>query len=55
MRIEGNFDQLAGKIQERYGIECSEAERQIEAWMASTCVTQPIKCEEAACGRPLHL
>lgn len=31
-RIEGNFDQLAGKIQERYGVERAEAERQINEW-----------------------
>ena len=31
-RVEGNIDQLAGRIQERYGIERAEAERQIDAW-----------------------
>lgn len=31
-RIEGNFDKLAGKIQERYGVEREEAERQINEW-----------------------
>jgi uncharacterized protein YjbJ (UPF0337 family) len=28
----GKRDQLAGKIQERYGIAKDEAERQIDAW-----------------------
>ncbi|TIX48694.1 MAG: CsbD family protein, partial [Mesorhizobium sp.] len=31
-RIEGNRDQLAGRIQERYGIAKEEAERQIDDW-----------------------
>ncbi len=31
-RIEGGSDQLAGKIQERYGVEKEEARRQIEDW-----------------------
>jgi uncharacterized protein YjbJ (UPF0337 family) len=31
-RIDGNRDQLAGRIQERYGIAKEEAERQIDAW-----------------------
>jgi uncharacterized protein YjbJ (UPF0337 family) len=30
--IEGRRDQLAGKIQERYGCAKEEAERQIDAW-----------------------
>lgn len=30
--IEGNVDELAGRIQERYGIERDEAERQIRDW-----------------------
>jgi uncharacterized protein YjbJ (UPF0337 family) len=30
--IEGNRDQLIGKIQERYGIAREEAEKQVEAW-----------------------
>lgn len=29
---KGNRDQLAGRIQERYGIAKDEAERQIDAW-----------------------
>lgn len=31
--VEGNRQKLAGKIQERYGIEKAEAERQIDEWM----------------------
>lgn len=30
--IAGRRDQLAGKIQERYGIEKEEAERQLKDW-----------------------
>ena len=30
--IEGSRTELAGKIQERYGIAKDEAERQIEQW-----------------------
>jgi uncharacterized protein YjbJ (UPF0337 family) len=32
--IAGRRDQLAGKIQERYGIAKEEAERQLEEWAA---------------------
>jgi uncharacterized protein YjbJ (UPF0337 family) len=30
--IEGNRDQLVGKIQERYGIAREEAEKQVKEW-----------------------
>ena len=30
--VAGHRDQLAGKIQERYGVAKDEAERQIAAW-----------------------
>lgn len=30
--IEGNRDRFVGRIQERYGIERSEAERQVDDW-----------------------
>jgi uncharacterized protein YjbJ (UPF0337 family) len=30
--IEGNRDQLIGKIQERYGIAREEAEKQVNEW-----------------------
>jgi uncharacterized protein YjbJ (UPF0337 family) len=30
--IEGNRDQLVGKIQERYGIAREEAQKQVEEW-----------------------
>jgi len=32
--VAGRRDQLAGKIQERYGIAKDEAEKQITAWQA---------------------
>jgi uncharacterized protein YjbJ (UPF0337 family) len=31
-RAEGNREQLAGRIQERYGIAREEAERQVDEW-----------------------
>lgn len=31
-QAQGNAQVLAGKIQERYGIEKEEAEKQVEAW-----------------------
>jgi len=34
-RIEGNRDQLAGRIQERYGIAKEEAERRVDDWSRS--------------------
>lgn len=33
--IEGRATELAGKIQERYGIEREEAERQVDEWQKS--------------------
>ncbi|MER8805251.1 CsbD family protein, partial [Mesorhizobium sp. M0998] len=33
--IEGNRDQLLGRIQERYGIAKEEAERQVDNWSRS--------------------
>ncbi|HZQ69391.1 MAG TPA: CsbD family protein [Terriglobales bacterium] len=30
--IEGNKDQLVGKVQERYGIAKDEAQRQVDEW-----------------------
>jgi len=30
--VKGNSKELAGKIQERYGIEREEAEKQVEEW-----------------------
>ena len=30
--VEGRADQLAGKIQERYGMTMEEAERQVKDW-----------------------
>ncbi len=34
-RVAGHRDQLAGKIQERYGIAKDEAEEQLKAWETS--------------------
>jgi len=31
--VEGNREKLAGRIQERYGVEKDEAERQIDDWL----------------------
>ncbi|MFZ1415097.1 MAG: CsbD family protein [Defluviicoccus sp.] len=31
-QIQGNRDKLVGRVQERYGIEKDEAERQINDW-----------------------
>ena len=33
--LNGKREQLAGKIQERYGIQKQEAERQIDDWIAN--------------------
>lgn len=30
--VEGNHEKLVGRIQERYGIEREEAERQVRDW-----------------------
>lgn len=32
-QAEGNYDQLVGKIQERYGYERERAEREVNEWM----------------------
>ncbi len=34
-RLEGNRDQLVGRIQERYGIARDEAERQVSDWLGT--------------------
>jgi uncharacterized protein YjbJ (UPF0337 family) len=34
-KVEGNRDQLVGKIQEQYGVAKEEAERQIDEWSRS--------------------
>ena len=33
--VDGQHDQLVGKIQEKYGIAKEEAQRQVNAWMKS--------------------
>jgi len=33
--IAGKRDQLAGKIQERYGVTKDQAEREVEEWRAT--------------------
>ena len=35
-QIQGQSEQLVGKIQERYGIERDEAQRQVDEWNAET-------------------
>jgi uncharacterized protein YjbJ (UPF0337 family) len=39
--IAGERDRLIGKIQERYGIEKEEAERQLDAWNPTDFDTTP--------------
>jgi uncharacterized protein YjbJ (UPF0337 family) len=34
-RVDGNVDELAGRLQERYGYEREEAEREIERRLAA--------------------
>ncbi len=34
-RAQGNREQLAGKIQEKYGVAKEEAERQVDEWSKS--------------------
>ncbi len=33
--IDGKREQLAGRIQERYGVSLEEAEKQVEQWRSS--------------------
>lgn len=35
-KVEGDFTTLVGKIQERYGVEREEAERQVNDWQPRT-------------------
>lgn len=35
-RTEGNYDQLVGKIQERYGYSKERAQREVDDWMKQT-------------------
>ncbi|MEZ4682703.1 MAG: CsbD family protein [Caldilineaceae bacterium] len=34
-QAEGDYEQLVGVIQERYGYERDEAEREVDTWMRS--------------------
>jgi uncharacterized protein YjbJ (UPF0337 family) len=34
-KIEGNYDKLLGKLQERYGYQREQAEREVDAWLKS--------------------
>jgi uncharacterized protein YjbJ (UPF0337 family) len=34
-QIEGNYDKLIGKIQERYGHHRDQAQRDVDEWLAS--------------------
>jgi uncharacterized protein YjbJ (UPF0337 family) len=36
MRVEGNQDELVGRIQERYGIAKEEAERQVNDFLGGS-------------------
>jgi uncharacterized protein YjbJ (UPF0337 family) len=38
--IHGRAEQLVGKIQERYGIQRDEAQRQVDEWNAETTRTR---------------
>lgn len=33
MESEGNYDQLVGKIQEKYGYQREKAEREVDSWL----------------------
>ena len=44
-RINGRRDELANRLQERYGFAKAEAEREIDAWMKA------VRCSQRACGR----
>lgn len=35
-QTEGNYDQLVGKIQERYGYSKERAQREVDDWMKQT-------------------
>ncbi len=35
-QTEGNYDQLVGKIQERYGYSRERAQREVDDWMKQT-------------------
>jgi uncharacterized protein YjbJ (UPF0337 family) len=34
-QVAGNFDQLVGLVQERYGYAKQKAEREVESWLES--------------------
>ena len=40
-RVQGKAEQLIGRVQERYGIEKDEAERQFDRWLKDTTITTP--------------
>jgi uncharacterized protein YjbJ (UPF0337 family) len=44
--INGQSDQLIGRIQERYGIAKAEAQEQVEEWMHSDAEEEEIDVEE---------
>ena len=46
--VAGKQDQLAGKIQERYGITKEEAERQVKEWSTSLQETDPSQQRRAS-------
>jgi uncharacterized protein YjbJ (UPF0337 family) len=48
--INGQNDQLIGKIQERYGIAKDEAQRQVDDWMRADRDSQEIDVERRRAG-----
>ena len=40
-KVQGRTEQLVGRIQERYGIARTEAERQVNEWIRRTTVEEP--------------
>ena len=52
-QAEGNYDQLVGKIQERYGIGKAEAKRQVDEFTpAGTLKSFPPSCQ-CPCPKPV--
>lgn len=39
LRVEGNIDQLSGRIQERYGLAREKADEEIDAFVAGSSVS----------------
>ena len=53
--VEGKRTELVGRIQERYGIQRDEAERQIDSWLRNlTCAARPRANRPRRRGWHLH-